>query len=86
MLGGAHRPGTFIGWPYLSMGVYALPRAADSPREINEAERPAWMRGPYDPKSPEISNFACLRGGSVQSRGRDPESIRLAVLVTCGLI
>ena len=44
-------------------------RHADSPRKINEAERPDWMRGPRDPKSPEISiNFSLfgyLRGGSV---------------------
>ena len=46
-----------------------LSRRADSPREIDEAERPGRMRGPRDQKSPEISShvslFACLRGSSV---------------------
>ena len=33
---------------------------ADSPKEINEAERPGWMRGSY------FSLFGCLRGGLVE--------------------
>ena len=44
------------------------------------------MRGPRDPKSPDVSShfslFGCLRGGSRQARDGDPnlsESVRLAV-------
>ena len=58
----------------LAVSIYgdicAFPsRRVDSLRKINEAERPGWMRGPRDPKSPEISIDFCLfgypRGGSV---------------------
>ena len=55
-------------------------RRADSPREINEAERLGWMRGPRDPKSPEISAVCaaarCRPGAEIQNLS---ESIRLAV-------
>ena len=47
----------YIGWPYLSTA------------EINEADRPGWMRERRDPKSLEISNhfslFGSLRDGSI---------------------
>ena len=60
---------------------YLEPPRADSPREVDEAERPGWMRGPCDQgaarlkghvtkKSPKISSyfslFGCLRGGSAE--------------------
>ena len=42
---------------------------ANSPRKINEAERPNWMQGSRDPKSSDISIsfslFEYLRGGWV---------------------
>ena len=45
-----------------------LSRRADSPRELDEAERPGRMRGPHDQKSPETLNhfslFGWLRGSS----------------------
>ena len=50
---GIYRSGTdnqsiseFIDWSYLFTDMYALPRAAvQIAQEINEAERPGWMRG-----------------------------------------
>ena len=55
-------------------------RRANSPREISEAERPRWMRGPRDPKSPEISAVCaaarCRTGAEIQNLS---ESIRMVV-------
>ena len=54
----------FIDWPYLSVEIHMLPRiAADNLREINEAERPGWIRGSRDPKSLKISKLSARRLG-----------------------
>ena len=69
-------------------------RHADSPREINEAEKPGWMRGrmikgPRDQKSPKILSFfylfGCLRRGSTDREDSRPRSkIFQDLYVTCG--
>ena len=79
LFGGAHRPGDgkikSFRISRLAVSVhgdlYVPPiRRADSPREINEAERPGRMRGLRSQRSPEIlihfSLFGCLRSGSVE--------------------
>ena len=45
-------------------------RRADSPREIHEAERSGWMRGPRDQKSLKISNHFSLRLSARRLGGR----------------
>ena len=67
-------------------------RRADRPREITEAERLDWMRGPHDQKSPEIflSLWLSVRWEECLNPGRGPknlsESIGLSFFVTCDRI
>ena len=69
-------------------------RRADSPGEINEADRPGWMRGraikgPRDQKSSKISSyfslFGCLRGSVERENPGRRSKIFQNLYVTCGL-